>query len=147
MTSIVTKDLRTEIEDEFARVRREADARRTEMEKEFEKRRSASRAKDAEPARRTEEEFEDKGSEYRLKIHAEGLDPKTIEVEVSGRTLSVEAKSDTTEVRQEDGRKVTERRHFELSRRYTLPAEVNADGADSKYRDGVLEIVLPKKKT
>jgi HSP20 family protein len=39
----------------------------------------------------------------------------------------------------------SERSYGMVSRSFTLPAEVDANGAKAEYKDGVLNLVLPKK--
>ena len=39
----------------------------------------------------------------------------------------------------------TERQYGKVARSFTLASELDATGAQAKYTDGVLELVLPKK--
>ena len=81
-------------------------------------------------------------------VHAEipGVKKEDIHVDVEGDHVSVRA-----EVKQEKeekkGEKViySERSYGMVSRSFTLPADVDAQGAKADYKDGLLNLVLPKK--
>ena len=81
-------------------------------------------------------------------VHAEipGVKKEDIHVDVEGDHVSVRA-----EVKQEKeekkGEKViySERSYGMVSRSFTLPVDVDAQGAKADYKDGLLNLVLPKK--
>jgi len=81
-------------------------------------------------------------------VHAEipGVKKEDIHVDVEGDHVSVRA-----EVKQEKeekkGEKViySERSYGMVSRSFTLPVDVDAQGAKADYKDGMLNLVLPKK--
>jgi HSP20 family protein len=81
-------------------------------------------------------------------VHADipGVKKQDIKVDVEGDqvTLSAEAKQEKDEKKDE---KVihSERSYGMVSRSFTLPAGVDAKGAKAEYKDGVLNLVLPKK--
>jgi HSP20 family protein len=100
------------------------------------------------------------GAELRMKIevkeddkaytvHAEipGVKKEDLQVEVDGDEVSIRA-----EVKQEKeekkGERVlhSERYYGAVSRSFSLPTEVDEKAVEAKYRDGVLELTLPKKK-
>ena len=86
--------------------------------------------------------WEDKGSEYVYHAEVPGYDPEQIDVKVSGNMLSVTAE------RQEDkkGKNGASRRYGSYRRYFTLPAGVDDAKVEATYRNGVLEIHLPKTK-
>ncbi len=56
-----------------------------------------------------------------------------------------DAKSDKTE-KEDDGEwLIRERRSYNFTRRFTLPQDVNADGVNATFKNGVLTVVLPRK--
>jgi len=69
-----------------------------------------------------------------------------IKVDIEGNLVSVSA-----EVKQEKEEKMggkvvySERAYGMASRSFTLPLEVDAQGAKAEYKDGLLSLVLPKK--
>ena len=88
---------------------------------------------------------EDKES---YKVHAEipGVKKEDIHVNVDGNQVSISA-----ETRQEkevkEGTKVlrSERYYGKVSRSFYLENEIDESKADAEYKDGVLELTLPKK--
>lgn len=81
-------------------------------------------------------------------VHAEipGVDKENIQVTIDGDHISISA-----EVRREnevkDGERVlrSERSYGKVSRSFILENEVDEAKADAHYKDGVLQLVLPKK--
>ncbi len=82
------------------------------------------------------------------KVHAEipGVKKEDIHVNVDGNQVSISA-----ETRQEkevkEGTKVlrSERYYGKVSRSFYLENEIDESKADAEYKDGVLELTLPKK--
>lgn len=74
-----------------------------------------------------------------------GVDPKDIEVTMEKGILSLkgERKSDTTETNGKFTR--VERSNGVFYRRFALPDSADADGVKATGRNGVLEIVIPKR--
>jgi HSP20 family protein len=83
---------------------------------------------------------------YTVNAEIPGVKKEDIRVDVEGNQVSLRA-----EVRREkedkQGEKVihSERAYGMASRSFTLPMDVDADGARAEYKDGVLSLVLPKK--
>ena len=81
-------------------------------------------------------------------VHAEipGVKKDDIQVEVDGGQISIRA-----EVKQEKeekkGEKVlhSERYYGMVGRSFSLPTDVDEKGTVAKYKDGVLDLTLPKK--
>jgi len=83
---------------------------------------------------------------YRIAADLPGVRKEDISVTIDRDMVTV-----TAEVRREkeakDGEQVlrSERYHGKVSRTLTLEHEVDEAGAEARYNDGVLELVLPKK--
>lgn len=83
---------------------------------------------------------------YTVRADIPGVKKEDIQVDVDANAVTVRA-----EVRQEKEEKkdekviYSERSYGMVSRSFTLPAEVDANGARAEYKDGVLNLVLPKK--
>lgn len=83
---------------------------------------------------------------YTVRADIPGVRKEDIHVDVDGNQVSLSA-----EVKQEKeekkGEKViySERRYGMVSRAFSLPSEVDAQGAKAEYKDGVLVLSLPKK--
>ena len=81
-------------------------------------------------------------------VHAEipGVKKEDIQVEVDGNQVSIRA-----EVKQEKeekkGEKVihSERYYGMVGRSFSLPGDVDEKATSAKYKDGVLDLTLPKK--
>lgn len=81
-------------------------------------------------------------------LHAEipGVSKDDIQVEIEGNRVSIRAEV-KKESEQKEGEKVirSERYYGEVSRIFTLDQDVDQASATAKYKDGVLELSLPKK--
>jgi HSP20 family protein len=81
-------------------------------------------------------------------VHADipGVKKEDIQVDVSGDQISIraEVKKDKEEKK---GEKVlhSERYYGMVSRSFSLPVEVDEKAVVAKYKDGVLDLTLPKK--
>jgi HSP20 family protein len=81
-------------------------------------------------------EADETDTDVTVKMDAPGFEPGDFDIQVSGDTLRV-----TAERKGQEGSGRFERR---LQRAVTLPAAVNADQVEAKYKNGVLELTLPK---
>lgn len=81
-------------------------------------------------------------------VHADipGVDKDDIHVSIDGNTVAISAEVKQN-AEQKDGEKVLrrERAFGRVSRSFALEHEVDEASASARYRDGVLELVLPKK--
>jgi len=81
-------------------------------------------------------------------IHAEipGVQKQDISIDVDGGQVSIRAEV-KRESEKQDGEKVlhSERYYGMVSRSMSLPTEVDAQAAKAEYKDGVLNLTLPKK--
>ncbi len=73
-----------------------------------------------------------------------GVDPNSIEVDAAARSLTI--KGERPKLEQDNKRSFhrRERGHGAFSRSLTLPQEIEPDKVRAEYKQGVLEIVLPK---
>jgi HSP20 family protein len=80
-----------------------------------------------------------------LKAELPGIDPKDVDVRVENNVLTLrgERKLDN-EVKQESYHRV-ERTYGSFSRSFTLPNVVDTDKIKAEFKDGLLQLVLPKK--
>jgi HSP20 family protein len=73
-----------------------------------------------------------------------GIPEDKISIEVKDDTLTVSAERDKTEETSEDRYYRFERRYGSFTRAVGLPQGVDEDRIDASYRDGVLEVRVPK---
>jgi len=83
-------------------------------------------------------------NEIHVKAELPGMDPKEIEITVTGDLLTI--KGEKKEEKEEKGENFhrRERRYGSFSRSFRLPVEVKADTINAGYKDGVLTVTLPK---
>ncbi len=83
---------------------------------------------------------------YTVRADIPGMKKEDIHVDVDGNVVSLRAET-TQEKEEKQGEKVlySERNYGMVSRSFALPAEVDEKAARAEYKDGVLNLVLPKK--
>jgi HSP20 family protein len=88
----------------------------------------------------------EKNGAYKVTAELPGVRKDDIQVSIDGAqvTLSAEVKQEK-EAPQEERVLHTERVFGKVSRSFTLPQEVDEGKAEAKFRDGILELTLPKK--
>jgi HSP20 family protein len=75
-----------------------------------------------------------------------GLPEEDVHVDVEGSHVSLRAEVKEEKEEKKDERVVySERSYGVVSRDFELPTDVDAQGAKAEYRDGVLDLTLPKK--
>jgi len=88
----------------------------------------------------------EKNGAYTVTAELPGVKKDEIQVTIDGAqvTLAAEVKRER-EASQDERVLHTERVFGKVSRSFTLPQEVDEAKAEAKFRDGVLELTLPKK--
>jgi HSP20 family protein len=88
----------------------------------------------------------EKDGAYTVTAELPGVKKDDIQVTIDGAqvTLAAEVKREK-EVSQDERVLHTERTFGKVSRSFSLPQEVDEGKAEAKFRDGVLELTLPKK--
>ena len=83
---------------------------------------------------------------YTIKLTMPGVDKDNIDISVSEGILTV--KGETKEDEEQEDEKATwlvrEHKHCTYYRSVRLPSEVQADKAEAEYKNGVLNLTLPK---
>ncbi len=79
-----------------------------------------------------------------VRLEAPGMDPDDFDIHVDGDWLVVAGQKRYERTEEGRGYVRTERAFGRFTRRIPLPAEVDADDVDARYRNGVLEIDLPR---
>ena len=87
----------------------------------------------------------EKPNELVLKADLPGIDPKDVEINVQNNTLTLRGERKfESDVKQDDFRRI-ERVYGSFVRSFALPQAVDADKVEAEYRNGVLEVKLPKR--
>ena len=79
-----------------------------------------------------------------LKAEIAGVDKDRLDVQVHGNWVYISGVKEEDRSREGENYIYRERRYGEFSRTVQLPAEVNGDQTKATYKDGVLELTLPK---
>jgi len=85
---------------------------------------------------------EEKEKEVVVRVELPGFEPKEVKVELLGEWLRVEAEHKEPAEKEEEK---TERAYAHVKRELTLPPGVEPEKAEAVYRNGVLEVHLPRK--
>lgn len=80
---------------------------------------------------------------YRVQADLPGLDPEALEVQVSGRQLTISGRRELS-VPEGYVMRHRERAPWSFERTITLPDDVDADRIEARLRDGVLDVHLPR---
>ena len=82
-----------------------------------------------------------------VKAEMPGFDPENIDVRVEGNMLTLRGEvSQETQNEQEEGHyHVHERRMSSFARAIPLPSDVDAEGAQANFDNGILTLTLPKR--
>lgn len=83
------------------------------------------------------------GDRYVLDADLPGVDPKSIEVTVDGRWLTIRAERSATSERTDGDWLVRERSTASVLRRVTLSEDVDVDRIEASSHDGVLSVTIP----
>jgi HSP20 family protein len=82
---------------------------------------------------------------FTVKVELPGMKQEDIAVSVEENVLSVKGERKRETETNEEGYSRIERVHGSFERQFTFPTTVDMDRIHATYRDGVLEIRLPKK--
>ena len=88
----------------------------------------------------------EKNGAYQISAELPGVRKEDIQVTIDGNQVSLSAEVKREKEVQQDERVLhTERSYGKVTRSFSLPQEVDEAKAEAKFRDGVLELTLPKK--
>ena len=79
-----------------------------------------------------------------VKAELPGLDPKDIDVSITGNVLTIKGEKKEEKEEKDEQRHYMERYHGSFQRSFQLPAEVKSDKIDASFDKGVLKVTLPK---
>jgi HSP20 family protein len=109
----------------------------------------AARHSNAQAVSRARMDVLDKGGNFEVKVDLPGIRKDDIHVGIEGARVSINAESkDSSDTKNgTNGDKIlySERYTTSYARSFELPAEVTEEGADARFEDGVLTLLLPKR--
>jgi len=83
---------------------------------------------------------------YTIRAEIPGVKKEDIKIDIEGNLVSLRAEVKQEKEEKKDEKVVySERSYGMASRSFTLPTEVDAQGAKAEYKDGLLSLSLPKK--
>jgi HSP20 family protein len=88
--------------------------------------------------------YETEGS-YVLKAELPGVNKEDIKIDISNKTLTLKGEKKFEEKTEKDKYVRIERSYGSFTRTFALSDKVDTENIKAAYRDGVLEITLPKK--
>lgn len=88
----------------------------------------------------------DRDNEVVVRAEVPGIDRKDLDVSVTDSTITIKGMSRHEEKEENGDYYRCEISHGAFARTAALPGDVDADGAQAKFTDGILEISLPKVK-
>jgi HSP20 family protein len=89
-------------------------------------------------------DVEDTDREVLVRAEAPGFEPQDFDIQVSGNTLTIRAERKQEAEQEQGGYRISQRRYGRFQRSIPLPAAVDADRVEAHYRNGVLELRLPR---
>jgi HSP20 family protein len=100
----------------------------------------------AETPPRMKVDVAEKNGAYLVTAELPGVKKQDIQISIDGAQVSLTAEVKREKEASQDERVLhTERVYGKVSRSFTLPQELDDAKAEAKFRDGVLELTLPKK--
>lgn len=87
----------------------------------------------------------DEKDQIKVKAELPGMKKEDVEITVDHETLMIKGEKKTEKEMKEKDYIRSERYYGSFIRTFTLPAVVDSTKVNASYKDGILEIVLPKK--
>jgi HSP20 family protein len=99
--------------------------------------------------RRFNVEVTEDENQYKLQAEIPGVKKEDIQVSIDGDLVSISAETKHEKEAKENGGRVvhSERYYGKVARSFRLGQEVDQNGAQARYNDGILELTLPKRLT
>ena len=82
---------------------------------------------------------------YQFYFEMPGLKADTVDVQVEDGRLIVQAERPRPEWAKDASIRLAERTYGHFKRAFRLPEDASSDGISAAYRDGVLEVTVPKR--
>jgi len=79
-----------------------------------------------------------------VKADLPGIDVKDLDITIENNVLTVRGEKKQEKEDKSECYHCVERYYGSFSRSFTLPATVNADSIEAVYKDGVLQLTIPK---
>jgi HSP20 family protein len=90
-------------------------------------------------------DIKEESDKYVLHADLPGVKPEETDVSMEDGVLTIKGEKKTEEITEKEGYKRVERTFGSFHRRFSLPDTANPDAISAKSKDGVLEIIIPKR--
>ncbi|TDI78494.1 MAG: Hsp20/alpha crystallin family protein [Betaproteobacteria bacterium] len=90
-------------------------------------------------------DIKEESDKYVLYADLPGVKPEDTDVSMEDGVLTIKGEKKTEETAEKEGYKRVERTFGSFHRRFSLPDTANSDAISAKSKDGVLEIIIPKR--
>ncbi len=90
-------------------------------------------------------DVKEEANRFVIFVDVPGVDLDAIEVQMDRNVLSIRGERPAPDVAEDQRFSRQERRHGAFARSFTLPETADADGIVASGRNGVLEVVIPKR--
>ena len=87
----------------------------------------------------------EKDDKYVINAEIPGLEKEDIKIDVKDGALSLSGEKKYEEKKEDENYIRVERRYGKFERRFNLPENVDVEKVSANYKNGVLEVTLPKK--
>jgi len=85
-----------------------------------------------------------KGDDIVVRAELPGIDPDAVDIEVTEGVLTIRGERKAEEEREDEGWIIRESSYGSFERSMALPEGVKAEDIKADYRDGILEVHVPK---
>lgn len=86
----------------------------------------------------------DRGTDYLIRADLPGYSPENVKINVLENSVQIGGKIEEEKDTTEENFKLKERSFGSFTRSIPLPAQIKPEEASARYKNGVLEITLPK---
>lgn len=89
-------------------------------------------------------ELEERDDAYHLRLEIPGISKDDLDIQATANTVSVSGERQSSAKHKEDGMTRSEFRYGSFSRMISLPGRIEHQNVVADYRDGILNLTLPK---
>ena len=89
-------------------------------------------------------DLKEEETRYVVDVELPGLKKEDIEVHLESGVLTIRGERRFEKDTKKENYHRIERAYGKFSRSFSLPTRVNAEGISAQYRDGVLQVIVPK---
>ena len=89
-------------------------------------------------------DIEEREQEYVVRVELPGVAREDVNITTRENTLTIRGEKKQMKETKESGYHRTERLYGSFQRSFTLPGSVQHDSIEAAFRDGILEVVVPK---